>query len=406
MKIWIKLLLGLALGVVLGSLFPQFESTYSSIGDIVNNIGRYGLYPLLFFSLPLAVLELRKEKKIFQFFGRTILYLLLSSLVLVVIGTLTVLLLAPDRIPIIIEAERTITLPGFREILQMVFPRNLFTLLNNDGNYLLPIYFFSFFLGLNFFFDRIVTRPAVQLFDSFSRIFYHINSFIVELIGIGAIALSSSWIVSITNAADLEIFHQTILLLGINAGIVIFGIYPVIIYFATNRENPYKWLYGLIAPVLTAFFSGNLYFSLPSLIHHGKENLGIPRKAGISSFPLFAIFGKAGTALVTGLTFLIIIKSYSSLGISVSTFFWVIGFSYLTSFISGPLPGMGVYASLVVLCGLYGQGIEEGYLILSPVMPILISFASAIDILTAGLATLLSAKHEGFVKEVRVTDFV
>ena len=405
MKIWIKLVLGIAIGTVLGYFIPQFKDTVGFWAELIGNIGRYGLFPLVLFSVPLAILELRKEKQIFKFFGLSVLYLAAASLILIILGTMTVLLLVPNRIPIIIEKEQIIHLPGIRELLYMVFPKNIFSLLNSDGNYMFPLYVFSFFLGLNFSFDRIITRPAVQLFDSFSRIFYHINTFIVELMGIGIIAFAAFWCIQIRTIPDFEIFAQTVLLLAINATIVIFGVYPAILYFSLNKENPYKSLYALVTPVLTGFFSANLYFALPSLIHHGKENLGIPRKAGISIFPLYAVFGKAGTALVTSITFLIIVRSYSSLGIGISTFFWVILFSYLTSFISGPLPGLGVYVSLMVLCRLYGQGIEEGYLIIAPIMPVLLSIATAVDILTAGLGTFLSSRHMGFTKEIKTKDY-
>ncbi|MBN2509345.1 MAG: dicarboxylate/amino acid:cation symporter [Spirochaetales bacterium] len=405
MKIWIKLVLGIAIGTLTGFLIPQFKETVGFWAELIGNIGRYGLFPLVFFSVPLAILELRKEKQILKYFGLSMLYLAAASLILIILGTVTVLLLVPNRIPIIIEKEQIIHLPGIRELLAMIFPSNIFSLLNSDGNYLFPLYVFAFFMGLNFSFDRIITRPAVQLFDSFSRIFYHINTFIVELMGIGIIALSAYWIIQINTIPDFEIFTQTILLLSINGAIVVFGLYPAIMYFALKKENPYKWLYALITPVMTGFFSSNYYFSMPSLVHHSKENLGIPRKGGIPVLSLYALFGKAGTAMVSSITFLIIIRSYSSLGISVSTFFWVILFSYLTSFISGPMPGLGTYVSLMVLCRLYGQGIEEGYLIVAPVMPILLSIATAIDVLTAGLGTYLSARHMGFTKEVKVKDY-
>ena len=405
MKIWIKLVLGITIGTILGYIFPQARQGWEFWSRLILNVGRYSLYPLLFFSLPLAILDLRKEKKIFNFFGRSAVYMAACSFLLVLVGTITVLLLDPNRIPIIVEKEALTQLPGIKEILFMIFPNNTFRLFIEGGDYLLPLYIFSFFLGLNFSFDRIITRPAVQLFDSFSRIFYHINTFIVELMGIGIIVLSAYWYSRVTNIPDFEIFKQAVLLIAINVVIVIFGIYPAILYFTLNKENPYKWLYAMITPVLTGFFSGNLYFSLPALIHHSKENLGVTRKAGISILPIYAVFGKAGTALISSITFLIIVRSYSSLGIGVSSFLWVILFAYLTSFISGPLPGLGVHISLMTLCRMYGQGIEEGYLIIAPIMPILLSFAAALDILTAGLATFLASKHEGFTKEVKIKDY-
>ena len=78
----------------------------------------------------------------------------------VVIGTLSVLLFSPDRIPIIIEVETYLTIPGIKEVLLEIFPRNFFLVFINNGNFLLPLFFLAFFLGLNFSFDKVETRPV------------------------------------------------------------------------------------------------------------------------------------------------------------------------------------------------------------------------------------------------------
>ena len=87
-------------------------------------------------------------------------------------------------------------------------------------------------------------------------------------------------------------------------------------------------------------------------------------------------------------------------------FLWIFLFGFICSFLTGPVPGAGVAAALSLLCGFYGKGIEEGYLILYPVMPLLTSFAAAIDVLTAALASMLVARHENMQKEIPIKDFI
>ena len=406
MKIWIKVLLGAFIGGLLGVYLPAKSADFFTVfAELVINIGYYVLFPLIFFSLAVGIFELRKEGLTLRVLGRGAAYLVASTLITVLLGIASVILLAPDRIPIIIEQESIYAVPSLAEVLFSLFPRNVFTVFSSSSLYLLPLYLLALFLGLNFTFDRSITRPAVQLFDSIARVLYHANRFLVEILGLGMIALTANLFFTIRSIPEFELFGQLLLLLAIDTVLLLFGIFPLILYFLSGKENPYKWLYGITTPLLAAAVSGDINFTLSSLIHHGRENLGISRRVGSAVLPLYALFGKAGTAMVTSVAFVVILKSYSSLGVSLPAVAWVFVFSFLVSFISGPFPGSAAFISLAVLCSWYGKGIEEGYLILRPVMPLLISFGVLIDTATAAFAGLLVARHEEQQHEIFVKDY-
>ena len=410
MKIWIKMTAGVIIGVLLGFILPAADESlnevFSYLAELIINIGRYAVFPLVFFSLAYGIFELRQEKKLLRVYGRTILYLIISSVLLVIIGTLSVLFFSPDRIPIIIEVESIFTVPGIKEILLEIFPRNFFLVFINNGNFLLPVFFLASFLGLNFSFDKVETRPVTQFFNAMSRIFYHINSFVIEILSLGMIILITYLIMLIRGTSEISLFGQLILLLSIDSFIVIFGVFPLILYFAGGRENPYKWMYAVIAPALAGFASGDSYFSLTTLIRHGKENLGIPRSIASTTFPLFALFGKAGTAMVTSISFTIILKSYSSLGIDWIGVLVIIGLSIIVSFITGSIPGMGVFVSLSLISTMFGKGMENGYLIIKPVIPLLLSFGVMLDVITAAVSSMLVARHEEMQKQIEIHDYI
>ncbi|MEW5817870.1 MAG: cation:dicarboxylase symporter family transporter [Spirochaetota bacterium] len=410
MKIWIKLLAGTCIGVLLGILLPksdpQIKELFSYLSELAINVGRYGLLPLLFFSISIGTYELKQEQKLLRIYGRVFLYCVLSTALLVLIGSLSILIISPDRIPIIIEKEAAYNLPGMKEILLTIFPKNLFKVFMTDGSFLFPVCFLSFFLGLNFNFDRLITKPVVQFFDAMSRIFYQINSFFTELLGLGFIALSAFLIIQLRSTQELDLFMQIIVILCIDTVLIAFGIYPGILYLMGIKDNPFKWLYAIIAPALAGFVSKDSHFSLAFLIRHGKENLGIPRKIGSTTFTFFAVFGKAGTALVTTVTFIVILKSYSSLGINFIQVLWVMTFSFLVSFILGSVPGLGTIVALSILCSGYGKGVEEGYLILKPIAPLLVSFGVFLDVITSAFISLIVARLEESLKEVHASDYI
>ena len=410
MKIWIKLLLGSIIGILLGVFLsfdtPKQSETLEFLITVVIHVGRYILFGLVFFSLAMGTHELREEKKAFKVYGRTLAYMIITTLLLVLIGTLSVVIFPIERIPIIIEEDLVARSQHIRESVLMTFPKNFFRVFITEGNFLFPVFLLAVLIGFNFNFDKITTRPAVAFFDSMSRIIYNINSFVVEIIGLGIIILAIGFVKELKIIPELGLYKQILIILIINTGLIIFGIYPALLYFVGKKENPYRWLYGMIAPAITAFFSRDSYFTLTTLMKHGKENLGIPRKTGTTTMPLFAMFGKAGTAMVTAVSFVVVLVSYSSLGISLSQFLWVILFSFLFSFTLSAMPGMGVLIALSSMCALYGRGIEEGYLVLGAIIPVLTSFGVFIDIMTAGLASVLIAKHEDSLETVETADFI
>lgn len=410
MKLWIKYLLAATIGVLLGIYaFPTGEAFYQNLqfaAQIVLHIGRYALFPLIFFSLAYGTYRLRMDRRVLAVIGKSFLIIAATAALLVGIGTGAVLLIAPERIPIIVETEVVHSFPSFQELIFQIFPNNLFNVFTGNGNILFPIVFFALFLGLNFSFDKVLSRPVVQVFDSLTRIFYHIAKFVNEILGFGLIVLSASFVVHLRRTDEIELYSELLLLIGILVVFIIFCIYPILVYFLTGRQNPYKYLYGILAPSIAAFFSGNSYFSLVPMIPHIKENLGVPRKTGAVTIPLFALFAKAGTAMVSSITFIVILKSYSSLGIEFVEIAWIIGISIAASLLSSTVPGFGVAAALTALCTLYGRGLENGFLIIYPILPLLSSFAVFIDMVTVALGSLVVAHSEEGQKELFPSQFI
>ena len=408
MKIWIKILVGSLLGILLGALLPagpQAMEFFSFLSRLVIQIGRYVLFPLVFFSLAVGTFELKRERRLLATYGRVALFLLGATVMLVVIGILTVLIFSPQRIPIPVAQESATLLPGIKETLLSLFPANLFQALVGSGQILIPLAVLAFLLGLNLNFDLRVTTPVVEMLDSLNRILYHLNSLVCELFGFAMIVVAAFFLMTMRQY-DLKLFTQIIMILTIDTALVVFAVYPLLLYFLGDREKPYKWLYAAIAPALTGFFSGDQYLAVTMLVKHGHENMGVPRRVGSAAYTLFAVFGRAGTAMVSAAGFLLVLKSYSSLEVSFLQVLWTILFTTLISLALGAVPGLGAYVAISTLCGIYGRGIQEGYLILKPIAPLLVSFGVFLDVLTSAFVSLLVARQEKVWQEVDVYDFV
>jgi Na+/H+-dicarboxylate symporter len=406
MKIWIKLLIGSLIGLAAGFFIPvQAQGLFDSVSSLLIGIGRYALFPFIFFSLGIGTSELRQEKRLLRVYFSIFKYLVLAAGLLIVIGTLSVLVFPPERIPITIEADRAFIPVGVVDGLKVIFPRNLFAVFFGSGDFLLPVVVLAFLLGLNMDFDRQLTRPVVQLFDSLSRIFYHLNSLIVELFAIALIAIAAARISHLSHA-ELGMYKQIIIIVAVDVVVVAFGVFPGALYLMGIRENPYRWLYASIGPAIAGLFTGDQYISLGIVTKHGKESLGVPRMVGSAVYPLFAILGRAGTAMVATVSFILILRSYSSLEITFLQTLWVMFFSFVVSFILGAMPGNGAFFAIFMLCSLYAKGLQEGYLILRTIAPLLVSFGAFIDVLTSAFVSLLIAREENVWTEVEAENFI
>jgi len=410
MKVWLKLLIGSCLGVVIGLYLPADRQIMGIdiawLGDFAIRIGRYCLAPMLVFSLTIAVYELRQDGQFWSLVLKTFLVIIFSSAFVISAGILITMFFPPSRIPILIEEQaEAISLNTSESVLQL-FPSNMFTAVFGEGISLLPVLVFAFFLGMGLSYDRNYSKPVISMVDSLSRIFYHIASFFSEILGIVMIILSAYWAIRFQSVLKADIFKDLVILLGISCGVLGFGILPLFLYLLKPKANPWVILYGSLSQALAGFFSGDINFSLPVIFRHVKDNLGTRRRSNAVTVSLFAVFGRAGSAMVAAVAFIVIINSYSSLGITMRDIFIIAGRALLISFLLAGHPGSGSYIALAVLCLGYGRGFEAGYLILKPLAFYLVAVGTFLDVMINSVASFGIARISGFQEDKELRHFI
>ncbi|MDR0452071.1 MAG: cation:dicarboxylase symporter family transporter [Treponema sp.] len=410
MKIWLKMLIGAVLGIVLGYLLPEDNGTVLRVlgwlEGMAIRIGRYVLIPVLFFSLIIAIYELRQDKRFWGHVFRTLLFMLGTAALLIVLGIVATRIFTPGRIRIPREEQaENVTLEISRNF-QELFPSNMFNALSGSGEYLFPVFIFAFFLGLGLSYDRNYSRPVISLIDSLSRIFYNITTFFSEILSPVLIVLASYWAVRFREILKSGVFLELILLLGIFSAVLAFIVFPLLLYFIKPKINPWAILYGSLGPALAAFFSGDINFSLPVLLQHTKENLGVRRRSNVVTLSLYSVFGRAGSAAVAASAFIVIINSYSSLGVT-TTDLLSIGLRALAiSFLLARRPGDGAYAALAVLCTSYGRSYEAGYLILKPLAFYLVAVGTFLDVMLGCFSSFVLARIAGFQEDRTLRHYI
>ena len=392
MKIWLKYLLGCAIGFAAAFVLQDYNNRaveiIEYISELTVNVGKYSLIPLLFFTMTVSVFELREEKRFWRVALKTLIISVITTVGLMVLGLVAVLFFPPARIPVSVgEVSQNYTL-SITDNLLKIFPASNFESFL-DGAFMLPVYVFACFAGAGCAAER-NSKPMLNLFDSISRVSYTVMSFFIEILSIGFIALSASWFFSFLKILKSQ---SMLYLAGLVSCIAVILIYPVLIRFVFKERHPFKILYAATASILTAFFSGNYNLTLAVMLRHAKESLGVKRRIGSITLPVFSTFARGGSAMVLVVSFVVILKSYVDYGV-LENIPWILLISFGISFFLGSLPAEGILVALSVMCSMYGRGFENGYLILKPVMFFLCSAAAVIDAATAFFGTYAIALME------------
>jgi Na+/H+-dicarboxylate symporter len=411
MKVWVKLLIGSILGMTIGFLLPaesqRIFEVFQWLEKLALGIGRYAVVPVLVFSLTIAVYELRLNDQFWSMVIKNILLITGISVLVISLGILATLFFSPGRIPIeTVEQVEMLRLDTAANVMD-IFPSNMFSVLAGSGIYLFPVCIFAFFLGMGLNYDRSYARPVISMIDALSRIFYHVASFFSEIFGFILIVLSAYWAVRFHGIVQIKVFKDIIVMLGVFSIVLCFGILPLLLYFLKPRVNPWIILYGSLGPAITAFFSGDINFSIPILQRHSKENFGIKRCSGSLSLALFSTFCRCGSAMVAAIAFIVIIKSYIYLSIPVMSLISIGLRALLISFLLARHPGDGAYVALAALCLGHGGGeYQAGYLILKPLAFYLVAIGAFIDVMLNSFGTYIMARSNGFIEEKNPGQFI
>ena len=410
MKIWLKTALAAGAGLLLGALLHQrggqAAAWLPAVARLATQFGGYAVFPAVFFGLVIGTCQLRAAGAALRVYRRLALYLAGSTALLVSVGLVSVLLLAPERIPIVVVVDQAAyQLPGVLGTAAEVFPANLFQVFVSDGGLLLPVVVLALILGYYLDFDTAVTGPLMQLADALSRVFFQINSLVVEVFWVAMVVIGAAALVTL-GSAELALYRELIIILVIDVIVLYLGVFPALLYLLGERTNPYRLLYAALGPALTGAVTGDAYVSAGSLLVHGRGSFGLPRMVTSAVVPLFTLFGRGGTALVGGMSYLVVLRSYTSFEVSAGHVLWTALFAILVSLLLGAAPGQGAMVSLALLWTLSGHGLREGYLIMQPIAPLLISAGVLLDATTAALAAHLVGRGERGVRPVALRDFV
>jgi len=400
MKIWIKLLVGIVLGAAVAWVTPAeapaLDLFLSQALGVAFSFARFLVAPLFLLSAIVAVHEAREARIL----GRSLRDVALVSIAGIVVagavGVAVALLAGPGRIPLVSGESATGVAPTALRFIGSMASADLPVLLSPFENGFMPLLVVALAVGLALGFDRAATRPLAALLDSLSRTLWQVNSFV---------AVAAARFRELRAVLSGGLYTRLVLVAAIETLFVALVLVPGALWLFGGRKNPYRVLYGLLAPAMAALVSGSLPFATGTLAKHLKDSLGVRRRAGAATLPLALSLGRAGTALMTATSFVVVLDSYSNLGLNGGTVLWMLAAVPAVSLLMGAAPVLGPVAALATLSAWYGRGFESGYLLAAPAALPLAAMAALLDALWAAAAVHIAARAAGEVVERPIRHF-
>lgn len=374
MKLHSKILLGLVVGLIAGTLTNQYlgSGTHPGleffIANITDPIGQIFLrllfmivVPLVFASLALGVANLGDLGTLGKIGIRTLIYFLVLTTIATLIGLVLVQVFHPGkgfdpavqtRLMELYGESSSKVIDRSKEIeftlmtfVDMILPRNILRAIIDMQ--MLPIILLSLLFGI------MLTKIKPPEVDSMKRGLTGINEFSVRIVDM-AMQIAPFAVPCLIFGVSARFGFEILKPLGMYVILVFTGylFHLVVVYSILLRTvasvNPWKFFKAIKPIMITAFSTSSSNATLPTTIRVTEEELHIsPQIAGFV-LPLGATANMNGTALYEGLTVLFIAQIFG-IDLSLTQQAMVVVMTVLTAIGTAGVPGGSLPLIVLVL---------------------------------------------------------
>ncbi len=360
-KIFLALILGVALGSFLNQFFPGspnfLKDTLSVLGNIFISSLKMLIVPVVFFSIVCGVANLGNTTSLGRIGGKSIFLYLFSTFIAISLALLFANLIEPgSNASFNLENEFKVrTPPPISSVFESLIPSNPIKALA-EGN-MLQIICFAVILGITLNqFDNNNNLKLKKAFDSFNLLFLKMIDVIMYFAPYGVFVLIFRTFLTqgFSTIAELASYFFTVLIVLI---IHFFITYGSLIMFFTKIKI--KYFYSKMRKaILFAFSTSSSAATIPVTLKTVEGDLGVDKSVASFSVPLGATINMDGTAIMQGVATVFIANAYG-IDLSISDFITVIMVATLASIGTAGVPGVGLIMLAMVLnqVGLPTEGI-------------------------------------------------
>lgn len=398
---WLQIVLGLALGVLLGLVARVYDVTWltttlDTVGGIFVGLLKAAVPPLVFSAVVVSIANLRQVANAARLATQTLVWFMITSLIAVGIGLGLGLLTNPGRAADVSTegASYDGTTGSWLDFLTGLVPQNFLGLAVSDGAVsfnVLQIVVVALAIGAAALKAGEKAEPFIGFMRSVLAVIQQVLWWIIKLAPIGTLGLIGRAVATYgwDLVAPLATFTFDVYL---GCAIVLFVVYPVIAKL--HGLSPAKYFSGAWPAIQLAFVSRSSVGTMPLTQRVTTRNLGVPMEYASFAVPFGATTKMDGCAAIYPALAAITVAQIFGVPLGVQDYVLIAFVSVIGSAATAGLTGAVVMLTLT----LSTLGLPlEGVALLLAIDPILDMMRTATNVAGQALVPTIVAKREGIL---------
>ena len=403
MNLTIRILIGMAAGLVLGLLVQWsgvsadhflrafvVDGLLDAGGDIFIRSLMLMVVPLVFVSLICGAASLGGHGNMGRVGLKTIGLYLLTTAIAITIALVLALVVSPGEGAgdgIETTAFQINEPASIKDTLVDIFPRNPVAAMA-EGN-MLQVIVFALLIGVALSRSGAAGERIRGFFEDFNELMMKLITMLIQLAPIGVFCLMATLF---TNVGWEEIYKLLAYFLTVVAALVLHMtlVYPTLL-IVLGRLNPVTFLLKMREPMLVGFSTASSGATLPVTLRTVKERVGVKNEVAAFAVPLGATINMDGTAIMQGVATVFIAQFYA-IDLTVADYLMVILTATMASVGTAGVPGVGLIMLTMVLTQV-GLPVE-GIMLIIGVDRLLDMLRTAVNITGDGTVSTIVARSE------------
>lgn len=413
MKRWysnltVQVLTAIALGVLVGTLFPKFGAGLKPVADTFINMIKMLITPIIFLTVVLGIAGMGSLKKVGRVGGKALLYFEVVTTLALAIGVAVANLTQPGAgvqqtaQAVLLDTKKTEEAAKFTEkagemdwvkFFTHIVPDNVVKAFA-DGD-ILQVLLFAVLFGLALNRLGALGEPLMRTFERLSNVMFGVLGMVMKLAPVGAFG-GMAFTIGKYGIATLLPLGKLMLVVYLTMFLFIFVVLNLILRYYKLRLGPY--LSFIKEEILLVLGTSSSESALPRMIDK-LERYGCSRSVAGLVIPTGYSFNLDGTSIYLSIAVIFLAQAFN-IPLSLTQQLTLIGILIVTSKGAAGVTGSGFIVLASTLAATKTIPVESVALLLG--VDRFMSEARAItNVIGNGIATLVVAKSEGEFDEAQ-----
>ncbi|MCX7547809.1 dicarboxylate/amino acid:cation symporter [Xanthomarina sp. F1114] len=417
-RLWLKVIIGLLLGAVVGILLNPSTGLVSERfgswiahwlelpGQIFMRLIQMVMIPLIFASIISGIVSNTSDN--LKTFGlRLFLYFIFTTTVAIIIGLSVTLIMKPGKYVLslggfpssgeeeILPTEQTTLIDNVPTAISNLIPNNpLESILMGE---MLGVVIFTIIIGIAITqLSDETANPIIRFTEAIQKICMIVVSWAMKLVPHAVFGLIAALLSRIGISIFLGLgYYMGVVLIGL---LILMSFYLLLVLFV-GKQNPFKFLQAIREPQLLAFSTASSAAVMPVSMKTANENLKVSSHISDFVIPIGATINMDGTALFQCVTTLFMAQAYG-VELSIINLVLITATVVAASIGTPAIPGGGV---IILASVLQSAGIPiDGLIVIIGIDRILGMFRTIVNVTGDLTACLVFDRFYGTSTETKV----